>query len=257
MKSSAEVGPAALDDQFSASGHGVPGVGRQVDQHLLDLADVGLDRRVSAADDPHLDVLADEPLQQFFDAFQDRFELHVLEAHHLLPAERQQALRQVGGPLGGREDIVHVRPQGVVLGELHLKQAPVPGDGRQDIVEVVGHAAGQSAHCLHFLRMAQLFLERPFLRYVVVDLDGGNDPPEGVLERERFDLDEDDLPVAVVVLVDGGIRLARLEGALDRALLALLVAGMGAVVRHVVAVPAHDLGKGSVSASCNRPCSPT
>ena len=108
---------------------------------------------------PEFDVFADEPLQQPFHPSDDRIDVDRLEVDDLFAAEGEKAVREVGGPFGRAEDLLHVGAKGIVRRQLHQEQVAVADDRRQDIVEVVGDAAGELAHGLHFLRLAQLCFE--------------------------------------------------------------------------------------------------
>ena len=97
-------------------------------------------------------------------------------------AESEDALDQQLRALRGMQHVVEVAPQigvsrGVLGGEL-----AVPQDGAEDVVEVVGDAAGERADRLHFLRLAQLRLE-PFLLNLRLlacgDVDRGTDESRG------------------------------------------------------------------------------
>ena len=48
--------------------------------------------------------------------------------------------------------------------ELHVEE-----DYRQQVVEIVGDAAGELPHGLHLLRLPQLGLQRPFARTITRD----------------------------------------------------------------------------------------
>jgi hypothetical protein len=77
------------------------------------------------------------------------------------PAECQQLARQGGSALAGRTDFFEVVPDGSVSGDFVEDQVGVAEDRGQQIVEVVSDASGQLTDRLHFLRVAQLFLEAP------------------------------------------------------------------------------------------------
>ncbi len=111
-----------LQGQYPAALHGIPGVNRDVDQHLLDLAAVGQHRaeiRRQAGD--QLDMLterADKQLLQVGD--------HVIEAEHarldhFAAGEGQQLASQRGGPLRGLLHLLDVFPHGLPL---HLRRIP-------------------------------------------------------------------------------------------------------------------------------------
>ncbi len=81
-----------------------------------------------------------------------------------LPAERQYLFDQVAAAPGGSMDLLDAFPYRLAWGEIvhhHLRQA---GDGKQDVVQIVGDAAGQRSDGLHFLGLLELgFQSDPIL----------------------------------------------------------------------------------------------
>ena len=79
-----------------------------------------------------------------------------------LPArEGQQPVGQRRGALGGalRGGDVAVELVDAALRHARLQQLQAAGDAGQQVVEVVREAAGELAHRLHLLRLAQLLLQ--------------------------------------------------------------------------------------------------
>src|SRR5437660_12854002 len=82
--------------------------------------------------------------------------------------------------------VIEMAPQRSVRRRALLRKLPVPHDRSEDIVEVMGDAAGQRPHRLHLLRLPQLRLQaflvefRPFLRAYV---DCGADEPIRLARR--------------------------------------------------------------------------
>jgi len=154
-----EVDVARLDGQPAACGHGIAGVDRQVHQHLLHLAGVGLDatqRRVQGG--RQADVLADHPAQERHQAGHHHVEVEYARLQHLLPAERQELPRQGGGPVRRVPDGLHRRARRDGRRQV-LQQVAVAHDDGEQVVEVVGHPGGQPTHRLHLLRLRQLPLQ--------------------------------------------------------------------------------------------------
>ena len=82
---------------------------------------------------------------------------------------------ELRGAVRGAEDFLKLTPlcRGPVQG--HQGQFRVADDHAQHVVEIVGHATGQTAHGLHFLRVQQLgfepavfFLQAQLLRDVAL-----------------------------------------------------------------------------------------
>src|SRR5438128_8728510 len=84
-----------LDRQLAAVGHRVSGVDDEVDEHLLDLARIGLDAAESTAEDgDHLDVLADQAAEHLVHLADDVVEPEDARLQELLAAEREQLPRE-------------------------------------------------------------------------------------------------------------------------------------------------------------------
>ncbi len=176
------------------SRHRVPGVDRQVHDHLLELSRVGVDaieRRIQSGHQP--DVLADQALQQRFSASHDLIEVQHLRLQDLLAAEREQLLGQRRGAFTGPPHLLDVGARGMPGFEFLEHQVAVAEDGREQVVEVVRDAAGQAADGLHLPRLLELFLERvarllhlrPRLEIVQQSLLGAFDLAGHRVERAR------------------------------------------------------------------------
>ena len=70
------------------------------------------------------------------------------------PRERQELARELGGPFGGGEDLIDIPFGGGQLGA-GTQAAGIPRDDGEQIVEVVGDAAGELADGLHLLRLGE------------------------------------------------------------------------------------------------------
>ncbi len=127
-----------------------------------------------------------------------------------LTAEGEDLFDQILGPMTGFDDLIKIlRDRGtgraVVPGQFRIAE-----DGPEDVVEIVGDAAGQGADGLHFLGLLQLRLEFfPFVFSLLALGDVGKDAGEligrrpvsgnleifleiagGVFEKGRFTGDE-------------------------------------------------------------------
>ncbi|MNQ68239.1 hypothetical protein D3C85_827890 [compost metagenome] len=177
--------------------HGVAGVDRQVHDGGFQLALVGQDQRHVATVvgfQPH--VLAQQAAQQDGELADQFAQVEPLAPHRRLAREGQQLAHQIGGADAGLADLVQAVIGGVAdrvalqqLGQLHL-------DGGQQVVEVVGHAAGQLAHGLHLLGLRQLQLHRLLRRDV--------EQPDAALVAFRRDIE-----VQVAVGIGAGHQLDR------------------------------------------------
>ena len=152
-----EAGVGGLHRHGAAAGHGVAGVDDQVQQGAFDLVHVGTDRPqrlLQPALQP--DRLADRPAQQIPQPHHQRVQVGALRLQRLAPGEGQQAPGQGGGTIhrGARGD-----GEGHDVGAAGFQplfdQLQAAADRLQQVVEVVGHPAGQLADRLHLLRLGQ------------------------------------------------------------------------------------------------------
>ena len=77
----------------------------------------------------------------------------------LLAAERQELAREPRGALRARADLVDILAPPVRRGEAAAQVLGVAHDHGEDVVEVVGDAAGQPPDGFHLLRLAQPLFE--------------------------------------------------------------------------------------------------
>ncbi len=165
---------ARAQRELAAERHGVARIDREIDDHLLELADVGLDRpEVAHLRDGERHVLADQPAQQHREIRQRLAEIDHLRAQGLLAREREQLPHQAGRPVGVLLDLHDVLERRI--GRLVGVQQEVGRhhDGAEQIVEVVRDIAGEPADGLHLLLLIDLVLERALLRGLQRIDDGG------------------------------------------------------------------------------------
>src|SRR4030095_16434284 len=105
------------------------------------------------------DVLADQAAQQVRQLGQDVRDVDDARLQGLLAREGEQLAHQVGGAVGILLDL-HDVGEGLVAGAVaHQQQVAEADHGGQQVVEVVGDAAGELADRLHLLRLGELHLE--------------------------------------------------------------------------------------------------
>ena len=104
-------------------------------------------------------MLAQRPAQQLLHAVDLLGDVDVSRPQGLLAREGEQAPRQVGAALGGGRDVVGDPVQFLVAGQPVGKMLGVAENDGQEIVEIVRHAAGELAHGLHLLGLAELVAE--------------------------------------------------------------------------------------------------
>ena len=155
-----EIHGRGFEHQTAAVRHRVAAVHRQAHQHLLDRHRIHLDRRQRRRENGHeLDIGAEKTAQQLFQLAHDRVDVHNLRLQHLPPAERQQLARQRRRPFARVPDLFEIGPQRVVERNVVEHQVAVTEDRSEQIVEIVGDAAGELANRLHLLRLPQLFFQ--------------------------------------------------------------------------------------------------
>ena len=121
-----------------------------VDEHRLERAsEAGL----------QLDVLVQHAVEQLERLVDDVVQVDRLGLEHLLPAEREQLLRQLARPRRREVDLAHALGRPVLALDLAREEGARGADDGEDVVEVVRDAAGEAADRLHLLGVAQLLLE--------------------------------------------------------------------------------------------------
>ncbi len=106
------------------------------------------------------DVLADHAVQHLLDLRDDGVQVHDCGLRDLLAAERQELTGQRTGALSGFLDLFEVGQDVGLVPRALGDERGVAEDGREQVVEVVRHAAGQLADCFHLLRLPELILAR-------------------------------------------------------------------------------------------------
>jgi hypothetical protein len=118
-----------------------------------------------------LDVGTEQSAEHLLHLRDALIQVHHLRLEQLLPAERQQLLREPRGPQGCRPDFFDVRAKGLVGLEICRDHFRVTQDDGKEIVEVVRHAARETPDRLHLLRMTELLLQMLSLSEIQRDLD--------------------------------------------------------------------------------------
>ena len=158
--------------------HGVPRIHHQVHQNLVHLPGVGHHlSQVRTEPGNQLDVLADQPLQHLFRFSHHQIQIQRLGLHQLLPAEGQEFLGQFRGALSRLQNLFQPGLGSIAVRQFAQEHLAVAVDHRQQIVEIVRHAAGQPPDALHLLRLQVLRLDPFALRDVAQRRLGPDDPP--------------------------------------------------------------------------------
>ncbi|CAN5420767.1 hypothetical protein BH09PSE6_BH09PSE6_14380 [soil metagenome] len=153
-----EFGVGRLDDDAPALGHRIARVDADVEQRTLELVDVAArGPRAARQHGRHGDVFTDGAPDQLFHRRHHRVEHHRLGIERLTPRERQQALGQSRGAAcrcqrgrGVAADVVDAADA-----DAAIEQVEAADDAGQQVVEVVGDAAGELPDRFHLLGLAQ------------------------------------------------------------------------------------------------------
>ena len=147
-----------LDGDAPAIRHRVAGVDAEVEQRILELARID-QHRPQPARGHHFegDRRADGAAEQILHAHHQPVHVGGLRVQGLAPREGEQAVgqrrRALGGTLRGVDVAVDLGDP--PLREAGLQQFERAGDAGEQIVEVMGEPAGELAHRLHLLALAQ------------------------------------------------------------------------------------------------------
>ena len=156
-----EIDVGGLELEQPAVRHRVARVDRQVHDHLLDLPAIRPHHaEPGRGHDPECDVLAQHSTEHGAHAGQHLVEIEHRQVSHLLAAEHQELARELGGPLARPLDLREL-VVGLAGRNGREQLLAVAQDHRQQIVEVVGDAAGEAAHGLELLSLEELRFAAP------------------------------------------------------------------------------------------------
>ncbi len=189
-----ELDPVGDDGEPASLRHGVPGIDRQVHHHLLHHAAVGPNgRQILARQEFGRDLLADQAMEHLQEILDHAVELDRPDVEDRAAAEHEELLGQGGGPFRVGGDFPQVGPDRLVEGGMILEHGEPDHHRAEDIVEIVGDAAGQLPDCFHFLRLTQPPFQPPL--FGDVDSHQADDLDLAVrVENGKFRDGEADVP---------------------------------------------------------------
>jgi hypothetical protein len=172
----------------ATGGHGIAGVDAQVEHDLLKLALIGEQRR-----EPGLQInieghRARKCLREQSDEVAGEV-VHVdrREAQLGLATEREDLADEAAGALGRAVDFAQALLQGGGrLGAL-LAEFGVAVDDREEVIKIVGDAAGEGAEALHFLGLAQFVFEALAFAHILAETEVIGDFTGRTAETGNFD----------------------------------------------------------------------
>jgi hypothetical protein len=100
-----------------------------------------------------------------------------------LASEGQQLSRQPGRALRQQQDVLQEIAQGWTNIRLTETEGGIAVDAGQQVIELVGHTAGQCADALHLLRLQQRPLQLLVLRDVALNADEMRHSPLAIDDR--------------------------------------------------------------------------
>src|ERR1700681_3757961 len=105
------------------------------------------------------DVFADETAKHLLDVRHDRINTHRAHLKNLLPAEREELAGEGRGSSCSIAYLLNVTPHVFARAGVGQEHRAVTHDYGQQIVEIVGDAAGELTNSLHFLSLPKLVFE--------------------------------------------------------------------------------------------------
>ena len=189
--------------EFAASGHGVAGVDGEVEQRLLEHAGIGAHGDGLGHDARgERDVLTEDTAHELAHVLDEFAEVDGLLLLVLLAAEGEELAGEAGGAFGGGGDLVDgLAAVAIEVGQF-AERGDLELDDREQVVEVVGDAAGQAADGVHLLRLAELILKLDAGRDVLLDGDEVGDAAIVALHRGDDRLFGEELAVLAPALDD-------------------------------------------------------
>jgi len=156
-----DVGHIRGDDgDGPAIGERIAGIHAEVEEHLLELAGIGLeaaDLRLEIS--AHGDVLPDHTLQHLLHVAHSIVDVEDAQVKGLAAAEGEQLMRERRRKVRGLADFREMLVHPMLVLDLPDHQVAVAEDRGQDVVEIVRDPTGEPAHRIHLLRLQQFLLE--------------------------------------------------------------------------------------------------
>src|SRR6185437_9362193 len=145
-----------LDAKAAAVGHGVACVDDQIQNNLFDLPRVGLYVvQLRIEHEREFDVLLDKASQHLVEGADRLVDIQDHRFDHLLPAQHQELASKRGRAVAGLLDLFQAPAIGIGQIETLEQQIAIAVDHRQQVIEVVSHAAGEKTDRFHPLGLLQ------------------------------------------------------------------------------------------------------
>src|SRR5579871_32893 len=148
------------DPEYAAVWHCVTSVYHELNHYLIDLLRVCHDPPQQRVERSHnFDVLTNQPPEHPFGVLDDIIQIQRPWSNSLLPAKRQQLLRQASGAFRRLPYFLNVLPKGISGAGASEKEFAMSHDDRQKVIEVVCYSTGQSPDTLKLLCLSKLILK--------------------------------------------------------------------------------------------------
>ena len=157
--------------KLAALEHGIPSVDGEVDDHLLELTAVEFDGpQFWIGGEVDADDFAEEALENDAEILKDRIGLDGAFLARVGTSEAQELASELAAAFGGDAQTLDAPGEAFRVVEGVLHDVAMTVDDGEEVVEVVGDAAGQASHGLHFVGMLEVFLN--VLLFGLVGEDG-------------------------------------------------------------------------------------
>ena len=167
-----ERADAGLDLERSAVRHGFFSIGDEVHDALFDELGIGEDKREIAFErQVDMDRFAGHDADEAFDVADGVIEINVFGVAGMVPAEGKELAGERSAAIAGAFDFFDVVANRVAILEVDHGESGVTGDGGEEVVEIVGDAAGEATGRVEGLGFAAAIFDLES----VSDVDAGAD----------------------------------------------------------------------------------
>ena len=173
------------DHQRPAIGHRIACIYSKIQDDLFDLSRVRFHRgEIGIRQKRIFDVLTNQTGEHFAHLGDDGVQLKNARLQHLHAAERQQLTGHGNCAVRSFLNLLQASLPKIIHPFLIDEQIAVASDHREQIVEVVRHAARESAYGLHLVRLAESLFE--LLLLLLRAFQAGTHPKEGIRDLRDF-----------------------------------------------------------------------
>jgi hypothetical protein len=114
-----------------------------------------------------LDILSNKSPEKVADTSDDFIYLHRMRLNDLFSTERKEPFGEIRRPLGRRQYLIGKGAELIAFRQLHFYNSSIPYDRGKDIIEIMGHSAGELSDGLYFLGLTDLIFKLSALGHIV------------------------------------------------------------------------------------------